>query len=138
MFSVSGDISEESAIINSAPTVWRLLVYTDYCIKPFFPSSQMSQAAQYQEDKPERASNEVSPMLTPSPNRAAAGHDAHSVNDAEPLPSPGMPLPVQISDTPRTVAQQIHVASGLELQKYSYLRQFPFRRCGRDASQIYM
>jgi hypothetical protein len=32
MFSVSGDISEESAIINPAPTVWRLLILNDYFI----------------------------------------------------------------------------------------------------------
>jgi hypothetical protein len=88
---------------------------------PFFPSSQLSQAARYQEDKPKRASNEASPMLTPAPNRAAASHDIHPVNDAQPPPFPGMPLPVRISNTPRAVTQQIHVASSLELRKYSYL-----------------
>ncbi|KAJ7921444.1 hypothetical protein B0H13DRAFT_2318341 [Mycena leptocephala] len=43
-------------------------------------------------------------MLPPSPIQAAVGHDAHSVNDAQPPPSPGMPLPVQISDTPHTAS----------------------------------
>ncbi|KAJ7921446.1 hypothetical protein B0H13DRAFT_2655962 [Mycena leptocephala] len=54
----------------------------------------------HEEDKPKRVSSEVSPMLTPAPNRAAA-HDIHPVNDTQPPPSPGMPQP-HMPDTPRS------------------------------------
>ncbi|KAJ7809598.1 hypothetical protein B0H13DRAFT_2685785 [Mycena leptocephala] len=48
-------------------------------------------------------------MLTPAPNRAAAAHDIHRVNDAQPPPSPSMPQPAHAGHS--SIAQHPHFAS---------------------------